>query len=390
MKLSTQLDPIHWGPTHERLIHNWQPKSIRIINPDQNRIQRILSASPNSLLILREHGPSEDHGGMMRNPAGLGEEHALMWANKLEQWRWSGNTDQLCFLGINEPHVWDEGVIDALNIYTIAFLASLNDYGLRGGALSLSVGWPANTGKDTPPDWEPYTPTIDYLEAHRQHFLMLHEYWCKEGPRITEDLRPDLDGGPWGWTAGRHVQLSADVPIIIGECGLEQVVCSGNLPSWQRGWRAYYGDRPEIYTAQLLQYESAIQADPRIHSAQIYILDGNTADWGSLYYEPQIPAFGRNTDHNWYVDSTPPPSDDLDDAVRSAAKAQQCISLNPHAALQRAILTDQLWPVGNEATVIHGGTTYICQRAEDPYAGRGYTYYVAAGDWANVDSVPDV
>lgn len=397
MKLSCQLDPIHWGGEHERLLGGWQPKSIRIINPDRGRIERIMGVCPDSLYVLREHGPSEDHGRLLGNPVDLGREHALMWVRKLNEWNLGLNLEQFVFLGLNEPHVWEDGVPAAITQYTLSFLRELSRHGLRGGAFSFSVGWPANTGKDTPVDWWPYEPVHEYMRENPKHFLCIHEYWCKEGPRVTADGGVDREGGPWGWTAGRYLQCPWNVPIIVGECGLEQVVCQSGLDYWQRGWKAYYGDRPGVYAQQLFAYEEQIAKDSRIHSAQIYLLDGNTHHWGSLYYHEQIPMFGRNPDLSWHVDlgdgpvePKPPPGDDLAAHVEALGRDNQLVRVYPDAALVRKLRELGRYPVSNEFEFEWEGRQYVGQRGEDlSNNALGVTVYVERGDWGNVKVVMD-
>jgi hypothetical protein len=91
----------------------------------------------------------------------------------------------LLVVGINEPPVWE--ALQATVAYTVAFLDQCKAVGLKAGALNLSVGWPANNGPDTAPDWAPYVPVLAAIERGG-HYLVLHEYWADQGP--TE---------MWGW-----------------------------------------------------------------------------------------------------------------------------------------------------------------------------------------------
>lgn len=70
-------------------------------------------------------------------------------------------------------------------------------------------------------------------------------------------------------------------------------------------------------------------------------------------------------------------------AVDKVHRAQG-ITLNPTAALQRAIRADGLIPTTRELEVVDGGVTYIAQRAEALAGGGATIFYVAKGDWAHV------
>jgi len=100
--------------------------------------------------------------------------------------------------------------------------------GLKGGALNLSVGWPDNTGPDTPVDWVPYGSVLDAI-VRGGHMLVLHEYWAHEGPDYN-----------WRWWAGRYAQCPWKVPILIGECGVDQYVAGAEFVG-KRGWASWMG-----------------------------------------------------------------------------------------------------------------------------------------------------
>lgn len=469
MKTGAQADPIHRSQDHSRLLRDWQPTVYRIINPDVGRIQWVLSNSPQTMLVLRDHGPSEDHGrlkaGSLADARAFGREHAQMWIDKLAKWNLGLNTDQVVFLGLNEPHVWESRsvsmtrsapqpinpyaimgyeepwtrdidwdkrlqeqdlthddmkrmreepyvksrstseptLIEALNAYTLAFLEHLDAHGLRGGAYSFSVGWPANTGHATPVDWSPFREVMQYLEANPRHLLATHEYYCKDGPQVTPDGQVDWSGGPWGWTAGRYLQQPYNVGHMIGETGLEQAVCDPTVTFDQRGWQAYYWQHPERYAQMILEYEREIQKQRNILNAQLYLWDGNTHHWGSLFYDQQIPMFGRNDYFSWFADlesdggipnpdpdpkpdPDPVPPTDLWQAAEAAARAEQTLRTNKEAALQKAALQDgDVWMVGNEAYFEFGGETYVAQAYEDPDTGERWIYKVKKDDWGNVD-----
>ena len=129
--------------------------------------------------------------------------------------------------GINEPGVWVDFTVVP---YTVAFLDRLKEHNLKGAAINLSVGWPANNGPDQPPDWSPYAPVLDAIVRGR-HYLCLHEYWDERGP-----------GYNWGWWCGRYEACPWQVPIVIGECGLDKYVSDPAIDparaAGRAGWTA--------------------------------------------------------------------------------------------------------------------------------------------------------
>ncbi|MEN6304657.1 MAG: hypothetical protein ABFD96_18140 [Armatimonadia bacterium] len=258
--MTTKLS-LHWRPTHldgadQTIIGRWRPNSAKIINANADHVRAIRQVSPGALIVLRDHPLSEQHDNMMHDPAATGEYHAARMVEIAQSV--GADPANTVLLGINEPHVWEEGGITATVVYTCEFLDKLSAMGWRGGALNLSVGWPANTGFNTPPDWVPYYPVYEAIRCGG-HVLMLHEYWAKEGPQNN-----------WGWWAGRYTQCPWDVPIIMGECGVDQGV-NGPMNVESRGWASHMN--AETYFAQLRWYDQKLALDPRVHSAQVFCYD---------------------------------------------------------------------------------------------------------------------
>lgn len=265
---------VHWIPEHvggEDLdaFRAMQPRSIKIVNPDANRCRQAFEACPNALFVYRSHSLSEQKAEMQADPAGTGRRHARELSEQVAVWKPSNlPLEQVMVTGINEPDVnaSHPGAIDAVVAYNVAFLDALCGYGMCGGALNLSVGWPDNHSvKDAPPDWAPFEPVRQAI-LRGSHALVLHEYWPKEGP-----------ASGWGWLAGRYTQCPWQVPILIGECGLDHYVVDDTLggPS---GWQHWVSD--VAYMAQLAEYDRRICLDSRIHSAQVF-----TWDYGSNHWE---------------------------------------------------------------------------------------------------------
>lgn len=266
----------HWIPIHDAnpyldYMSKLKPGGIKIIDPDVSHISRAYVASPNSIFILRDHPLSEQKGDMYNDPHGTALRHAMRWNEKVRQYYLDAAVrslpmpprENLVVLGINEPDV--ESHILPTILYTSTFLDALRtQYNLTGGALNLSVGWPANTGKDTPPNWQPFVPVYESIKRGN-HYLVLHEYWGFGGP---DEM--------WGWHAGRFTKVPwRDVKIIIGECGVDQHVMDGK---GHKGWKK--GLSPNLYVDQVERYISRSSEDPRFLGACLF-----TDDYGSSHWE---------------------------------------------------------------------------------------------------------
>lgn len=271
---------VYWAPGHQRptdidYMQRLQPPAIRVLDPDPNQLVIAHNAAPHALILPRDWALSEQHDDVRRDPVGTGKRHAQEWRAKLDRWQLPIPADQIVVVGINEPQVWT--MLQQTVDYNVAFLDECTRLNMRACALNLSVGWPANNGPDTPPDWSPYAP-IEAAIKRGKHYLVLHEYWYRTGPR---------DG--WGWFAGRLQHCPWDVPIIIGECGVDMYV---DMQRWQndgkpnRGWRGNI----EIasYAYQLEQY--AREIDKRVVAILPFLTDYRSNHWESFDTAEAHPA----------------------------------------------------------------------------------------------------
>jgi uncharacterized protein YgiM (DUF1202 family) len=281
---------VHWIKTHGRpedldYIRRLQPPSVKLVAgdvPDVQWISDTYQAAPNTLIVLRSHAMSEQKSDMAADPTFTGRRHAQEWYGHIEKLRNEAKrrnlpfppAEQIVVLGINEPEVWNhlQQTVD----YTVAFLDACAKLGMTAGALNLSVGWPANTGTDTPPNWTPYEPVHAAL-IHGRHYLFLHEYHDIAGP--AENRR---------WWCGRYLQCPwQDVRIIVGEYGIDRFVKDGNIHIDRRGWRGWLS--ADQYAAQIREYHESLLQDKRIHSLQIYSSD-YSHPWSSFDLPDLYPA----------------------------------------------------------------------------------------------------
>lgn len=328
---------MHWINVHGRpvdvdYLRALRPLSVKLVAgdvPDVQWIADTYAAAPESVIVLRSHAMSEQKADMASAPVATGIRHAREWRGHIDRLRAQAAERGLVFpsnlvvLGINEPEVWHH--LQATVEYTVAFLDECTRLGLKAGALSLSVGWPANSGPDTLPDWTPYA-AIEPALRRNGGFLFIHEYHDLLGPSEN-----------WGWWCGRYMACPWDVPIIIGEYGIDRYVKDPN--AHPRGWQ---GNLPaDQVVAQIADYHERVLLDPRIHSVQIYTSD-YSHPWGSFDLMPAYPALLR------YVDD-----------VRARASAVQTWTgyvtavdgLNLRAAPNRSATVLQALPQGTVLTV---------------------------------------
>lgn len=293
----------HFIPVHNRQVdYDWLKNLNAFVNKivggpvDVQQVSRLFVDSPNSNILLRDHPLSEQKDDIQQDPAGTGKRHANeMIANyeKMAQQARERNLpfpskEQVVLIGANEPNVsggdrnhmkyedWFRATkqqCEIIDIYTANFLDTLTERGYIGGALNLSVGWPSNLKDDEPSYWGWFERTHQAI-LRGNHYLILHEYWADDGPDYM-----------WGWWAGRFTYCHWEVPIIIGEAGIDQYVKDGVDIKDTRGYKG----RPishETYVAQIKRYLELVSKDKRIVAVMLYTSDCNHRDWGSFDLEP--------------------------------------------------------------------------------------------------------
>lgn len=285
-----------------KYIEALKPAAVKILDPDPNVVRRVLAAlDPAGVCILRDHPLSEQHNDMKMDPTGTGRRHAADWIAKLTTGRFKefGSDKRIVVCGINEPDVHNQAEEQIVFLYTKAFLEGLTAGGIRGLALNLSVGWPRNSGPDTPPVWDTFMP-LETIILRGNHFLCVHEYWY-----------PALDD-KWGWYGNRISKCKMSVPIIIGECGYTRQLA--NLPQpW--GW---IGNIPaSTYAADLWKYHDTV--DPNVFAILPFTSGFASQDWASKDILPAAAdILARKHNYAWPAvwpvqkgDPTPEPEDEV-------------------------------------------------------------------------------
>jgi murein DD-endopeptidase MepM/ murein hydrolase activator NlpD len=270
---------VYWSVSHRRpadyeYFKRLNPSVMKVMDPGNNDIAWINDNLPDALVVARIHSLSEQHEDMLKDPIGTGVRHAREWDGHAT--RLGLDRSRTLILGLNEPRIWEPGVPEALRQYTIAMCEEATVLGLRVGAMQLSVGWPNNDGPDTPPNWSRWHG-VDNAIRHNNGALVCHEYWADNGP-----------GENWGWWAGRVLKCPWQVPIVIGECGVDIYVKDGSVPHNSRGWRGRM--EPERYARELADYTARMSTDSRYVGNAVFASDFASHEWFSFDVEPAYQA----------------------------------------------------------------------------------------------------
>lgn len=298
------LIPVHGRHQDVDMIDMWGCKIVKSLSWDPAFVKSLFDRGA-KYVVLRNHPRSEQHQEMAANPAALGREHARQnwvdWANMKKRGSLAGielpSSKHFYFEGINEPWL-DAGPRTKENInawtaeswrlarmyddYMEAFVKeSVDSYGMHPSIFSVGVGWPANLNDGEDPFWGWFTNTLGLLTQRKYAIKVLvspHVYWPDDGPTWQ---------APWHalrWMSFPREDRGRPINIWIwlGETGLDQNVKVGRLDYGQRGWKAFFGDRPWEYAEQWRQFWIMCQADDRFIGFATFTCDGDFRHWFSF------------------------------------------------------------------------------------------------------------
>lgn len=363
-KLSVHYIPTHGRPADIKYFSDLQPRSIKFVDPDVQRVSDIYKVCPNSLYVFRNWALSEQHDNVLKDPEGTAQEHVESWIKKMAEWKARNlplpTLENSVFLGINEPHVWNGS--DQTVRYNVAFLNGLRNNSMRGGALNLSVGWPANDSEGKPVNWNPYEPIHELLKD-KFHFLFLHEYWSTLGPNQN-----------WGWWAGRYTQNHwQDVNIVIGECGFDIYVEKGSGFQGSRGWITNL--TPDQYMEQLKFYNEKLMSDDRIHSAEIFTTDYGSRDWATFDTEQlhqKIVEYDRSLVYVPIIENKPNPVEKNTD-FNTVLKTTDALNMrDTNSTTGKIIITVPASEVVNATDKDFNGWVYAEYQGNRGYMSKQY------------------
>jgi len=177
------------------------------------------------------------------------------------------------------------------------------------------------------------------------HDFLLYPYHYKAGHLDpTAAISTDDVNGQLSWFAGVWDKLYSDIPMIGWV-----FYAAGDSGSWE-----YYN----MVSTQMPN--------------------------GERRERPLIEVITeRNPGGNWPKEPLPPPVD-FDTAIKQAADAKQCISLNPAAALQQRIYRDNYNMVESEFEWEYDNIPYIVVKAEQLEHASPRVYYAPLTDYNDI------
>lgn len=271
----------HWQPIHrgtfgpyvdKDVFAEWRPPFVKVVW-DGSTLPYLEDIPPDAKIIWRNYPLSEQfHAGFSAETPEQAAEAYVKNAQEIVDYCEARGVprSRLLFEGPNEFPVWQHGY-EGFARLEAARLRGLHRIGCFGVACNLGVGWPHNTGPDTPPVWDWAAPIV--AEFRPGDYFGAHEYWAFDGPLQN-----------WTWWGGRVLSMPYNVPILITECGIDGgVLGAGHV---KQGWYDLeYGtldDKAHTYIDDLWHYANLMRADPRVQGLLIYTYDGNRDDWGRM------------------------------------------------------------------------------------------------------------
>lgn len=297
----------YYAPEHHRpgdldYIGKLQSPFVRILDPDVQEISDVYRRSPGTTILLRywwlddgrsESDPHGQLGKLKADPIGTAKRHAAEWKQEIERLEKEAEDRGLLFparsqlgvSGVNEPN---EGVDSSdhvgyaehekkIALYTITLADELTPYRIKLAALCLGVGHPSLLDAAGKPDWSRLRVVEDAVRRNGG-WIDLHEYWFHTGPQ---------DG--FTWYAGRHLHCPINLPILIGEAGVDDFV---DIDRWKqeggnRGWVGHLS--PEAYGNQMAWYLE--KCDTSVVGVLPFLTDFQDNYWASFDTEAAHPDF---------------------------------------------------------------------------------------------------
>jgi len=217
---------VYWAPQHgqNEILDNiraLKPPAIVVLGQDVQHISDAFAASPNSYIIPRVWEIDDFHGNavaeMNSNPKQAARWHFERLHRLVQMWKAQAferglpfpDNEQILYGGANEPNQGAD--YHTIKAYASEYGTVAKSYKCRALLTRLGVGHPKDLLPNGAVDWKDFEG-LDAVIKAGGHFLELHQYWQGEGPDNGED---------YFYLAGRHHWVPWNVPIFIGECGVD-------------------------------------------------------------------------------------------------------------------------------------------------------------------------
>jgi len=280
----------------------------------------------------------------------------------------------------NRDAIWVEPV-NEIDTHTHAewlgqFCFYLARYAVSHGYRVLLAGF--NAGQPDIGMWELYfRPFLELCAAFPDKIgVSLHE--GKLGPMNV----PAWDEQYYPWTVGRF-------EFLMEECDNMGI---GHPTTFISEWAWSYNDVPsvEMMMRDVAWYSPLVSKYPTIHGVCLWNLDPG---WGGA--TDKLPnLIPKITNYTLYVihpDPVPPiPDKSLEEFIWDHSKETQAISLNPDAALQKAMMNDGRTPVGTEIWVTYDGERYAYMAGETVNNSKPRKVYMTkVPNWNSITGFTD-
>jgi len=287
-KLGVYFIPVHDKNSDWDYIKQLNPKVIRIMDASNEKIKRLYDMLPDAIIYPRYWSISENQDKYKTDPVGLAKEHIEFWKNKIKEYESFGmNRNRFVTVSQNEPTIWatadrnqnynawlsEMQKVYGYNLnYNLTLARGLGELQIKSTLLGFPVGHPTNLKDNEPSYWQWAEPLVEPTLKYG-HQWEIHEYWSNQGPQQN-----------FGWWAGRWQHIPFNVPIIIGEVGLDFYVMNGSVPQQKRGWQAWV--TPQEYARQLNSYAAHLELDKRVIGCFPFLTDFANREWSSFNTEP--------------------------------------------------------------------------------------------------------
>lgn len=271
----------------------WQPNVMHLMvhgsHTDPNSVsvdlvRRVHDTSPDTIILLRCWDVDDRNGeakhAMAADPLAEAEKQISWWARVIDRCTAAGVPRDLLMAGMNNetPSEMD----GALYAYTERALARATSYGFKLGIYAFSVGRPSLPGEGQAYDIA-YFERIELLLKANRGALLLNEYMQPEGMYGVWVDETGATRNDWPYLMGRHLSWAMDVPIIIGEWGLDGILYNRHRdPKYgHNGWLGF----PDLWPPT--RYADEYVAYIQVMSANVIAVcgfknDSNDHTWDSF------------------------------------------------------------------------------------------------------------
>lgn len=269
----------------------WQPNVIRYMAPanhnDPNsfgvqRVKRIHETCPDARILLRcwdvDDRNFEAHDAMVADPIAEAERQVDWWAKVFDRVVVAGVPRNLLMAGLNNETGPEKDA--ALYDYTEAALKFGIQKNVRLGVFVFSVGRPSLKGES---DYDiPRFSRLEPLILANGGAIVLHSYMQPEGMYAVWTDEQGNERKDWTYLMGRDLRWLTNVPIIIGEWGIDGLLYNRHPdPKYgNSGWTNFKEWPPSRYADEYV--ECIRQANPNVIAICPFISDWSDHKWQSF------------------------------------------------------------------------------------------------------------